>query len=226
MSSSLRRSATTAKSRRSCKSCSYWVTARIAPVFFPSRSTIYCTFVVFRSASLFMMRAAITLARALEPVDHAGDVPGAEAVVDVDHSDVGRATVQHAEKRRQAAETGAIPDAGGHGDHGHAHHAADHARQRALHARDDDDHAGAAQVAALAEQPVDSGHTDVVERLRAIAHRFGSDQGFFRYRDVGSPCRHHQHFALAANLPVAANGDGARKRMELGARVQLPDAFE
>jgi len=40
--------------------------------------------------------------RTLRPVDQAGHVAGAEAVIDVDHRDVAGATVQHAEQRRQA----------------------------------------------------------------------------------------------------------------------------
>ena len=56
--------------------------------------------------------------------------------------DAGRAAVQHAEQRREAAEAGAVADAGRHGDDRHADQAGDDARQRAFHAGDDDDDAG------------------------------------------------------------------------------------
>src|SRR5579863_732546 len=50
-----------------------------------------------------------------QPVDDARQVSGAEAVVNVDHGDVGRATVHHAHERRETPETRAVADAGGHG---------------------------------------------------------------------------------------------------------------
>src|SRR6266436_1288026 len=53
----------------------------------------------------------------LDPIDEAGDVSGAEAVVDIDHRHVAGATVQHAEQRGQSMEAGAIADAGGNRDH-------------------------------------------------------------------------------------------------------------
>ena len=47
-----------------------------------------------------------------------------------------------ASKRREAAEARAIADARRHGHDRHVDEAADYARQRALHAGDDDDDAG------------------------------------------------------------------------------------
>ena len=52
-----------------------------------------------------------------ELVDLAGLARGAVAVVDVDHRHAGRARVEHRQQRGQAAERGAVADAGGHGDH-------------------------------------------------------------------------------------------------------------
>ena len=71
--------------------------------------------------------------------------PRAVAVVDVDHGDAGRAGVEHREQRGDPAEGGAVADAGRHRDERHADQAADHGRQRALHAGDDDQAVGAAR---------------------------------------------------------------------------------
>ena len=68
--------------------------------------------------------------RGVDPADHArgsrrgagvaghpgGEHAGAEPVVDVDHGDAGRAGVQHRQQRGQAAERGAVADAGRHRD--------------------------------------------------------------------------------------------------------------
>ena len=66
-------------------------------------------------------------------------VAGAEAVVHVHHGNAGCARIQHGEQRREAAEVGAVADAGRHGDHRPIHQAAHNARQRALEARDHHD---------------------------------------------------------------------------------------
>ena len=50
----------------------------------------------------------------LQVIDHAGDAAGAEPVVDVHHRHAVGAGVEHAEQRRDAAEAGAVADAGRH----------------------------------------------------------------------------------------------------------------
>ncbi len=101
---------------------------------------------ILRVAMIFMKTQPVKGIERLQPVHHARQVPRAKAVIDVDHADVGRATVEHAQQRGEAVETRAITHAGRHGDHGHAHHAGHHAGQRSLHARYANDDARLAQV--------------------------------------------------------------------------------
>ena len=74
-----------------------------------------------------------------------GEDAGAVAVVDVHDRDPGSARVEHRQQRGQAAEGGAVPDAGGHRHEGYAAQAADDAGQRALHAGDHDEAVGAGE---------------------------------------------------------------------------------
>src|SRR5437763_11841119 len=82
-------------------------------------------------------------------VDEAGDEARAEAVVYVDDRDVRGAGVEHAEQRRHAAETGAVADAGRHGDDGRGHQPADDRGERTLHPRGHYKYARRAQTLAL-----------------------------------------------------------------------------
>ena len=99
-------------------------------------------------------------------IDHTGDASGAVAVVDVHDRDAIGARVEHAEQRGDAAEAGAVADAGRHRDHRHIDHTGHDARQRALHAGDDDDHAGGGEAIAFAEHAMDAGDADVVQAHR------------------------------------------------------------
>src|SRR5437763_11574812 len=82
-------------------------------------------------------------------VDEAGDEARSEAVVYVDDRDVRGAGVEHAEQRRHAAETGAVTDAGRHGDDGRGHQPADDRGERTLHPRGHYKYARRAQTLAL-----------------------------------------------------------------------------
>ena len=62
----------------------------------------------------------------------------------------------------QPAETGAVADAGRHGDDRHVDQAADHARERPLHPGDDDDDAGGHEALVFGQEPVESGDADVI----------------------------------------------------------------
>src|SRR5438094_6312793 len=98
-------------------------------------------------------------------VDPARRDAGAEAVVDVDDRETGGARVQHREQRGDAAEARAVADARRHGDDRLVDEPADDARQRALHAGDDDQHPRRAETVATVEEAMDAGDTYVVETL-------------------------------------------------------------
>ncbi len=90
-----------------------------------------------------------------------------------------------AEQRREAAEAGAVADAGRHGDDRHVDQAADDAGQRAFHAGDDDDDAGGGEAVVLGEQAVEAGDADVVQPVDRVAHDLGGDRGLLGDRQVG-----------------------------------------
>src|ERR1017187_2507108 len=146
---------------------------------------------------------------ALQTVNQAGHVAGAEAVVDVHHRDVRGATVEHAEQGGEAVETGAIADAGGDGDHRAGNHAAHHAGKRTLHAGADHDDAGFGEAFAVAHEAVDAGHADIVDGVDFIAHQFRGDPGFLGDRHIAGAGANHGDAAFAVNGAVAPETDGA-----------------
>src|SRR2546426_8856935 len=87
-------------------------------------------------------------------------------------------------------------------------------------------HASPPQVSALTQEPVDSCHANVKDRLDAVPHRLRGHQRFFGHRDVRGACRDHQHDAFSADFLVATDGDRAGKGMKFRPAVQSPDAFE
>src|SRR5258707_15348886 len=54
----------------------------------------------------------------LKPVDQAGHVTRAKAIVDIHHRDVAGAAVEHPEEGGEAVEAGAVTYAGRHSDYG------------------------------------------------------------------------------------------------------------
>ena len=72
-------------------------------------------------------------------IDERSDASGAEAVVDVDDGDIGRAGVQHTEQSGNSTERRAIADAGGDCQHWGVDQAGDDGWQGALHAGADDE---------------------------------------------------------------------------------------
>jgi hypothetical protein len=93
--------------------------------------------------------------------DARSGIGGAEPVVDVDDSHAGGATVQHAQKRSDAAKACTVADAGGDGDDGHAYDPAHDRRQRALHSSHYDHHCGPCEHITARQQPVDSRNADI-----------------------------------------------------------------
>ena len=126
-------------------------------------------------------------------VDAAGHGRGTEAIVDVDDGHAGRAGVQHAEHRRHPAEARAVADAGRYGDDRHADQAANHARKRAFHAGDGDEHAGPLQSILFAQETMQAGDADVVETINGVAHELRRDDGLFGDRQVGCAGARDEH---------------------------------
>jgi hypothetical protein len=111
--------------------------------------------------------------------DEGGDDGRAEAVVDVDDGDVGRAGVEHAEQCGDAAEGCAIADAGGHSDDRRGHQSADDAGECAFHSRADDGGLAALQRFVMCEQAMQAGDADVEEALDRSTEEFRGDGRLF-----------------------------------------------
>src|SRR6185369_3390568 len=140
-------------------------------------------------------------------IDEARDKSCAEAVVDIHHSHVRRAGVQHTEQRRDPSKRCAIPDAGWHSHDRNTDETADNRRQRALHSRGDDHDARALQQAALGEYAMYSGDAGVPDAIYGVTHRFRGQGGFFRDRDVASAGGHDSDRADAVICLVATDAD-------------------
>ena len=121
--------------------------------------------------------------RADPPGDAGGGHAGAVPVVDVDHGDAGGAGVEHAQQGGQAAEGGAVPDAGGDRDERRPGEATDDRGQGALHAGDDDEAVDLVEPVAHGHEAVQAGHADVadLDGLGAVAgdgeRHLGGDRG-------------------------------------------------
>jgi hypothetical protein len=61
-------------------------------------------------------------------IDHTRDAAGAEAVIDIHHAHIRRATIQHRQQRRHPSETRPVARAGRHCDHRSCHHPRHHTR--------------------------------------------------------------------------------------------------
>src|SRR5215831_14341309 len=121
-------------------------------------------------------------------IDQTGDVRGSESIVDVDDRHARGTTVEHPEKGGNSTKAGAIADAGGNGDHGHAHQTRYHTRERPLHAGHDDDGARSGKAMTLAKESVKASHADIINTLDGISHELGRNSGFFGNRLVGRSC--------------------------------------
>ena len=118
-------------------------------------------------------------------IDQGRDGCGPESVVDIHDRDARGAAVQHPQEGGNAAEAGAVADAGRHGDHRHADQAGDDARQRPFHSGDDDDDARRREARPLAEQAMQPGHADVVEPRHIVSHQLGRTGSFLGHRQIG-----------------------------------------
>src|SRR5690606_8649873 len=146
-------------------------------------------------------------------VDLGRGVAGAEAVVDVDDGDAAAATVEHPKQRRQAAETGAVTDAGGNGNHRRAHKAGNDAGQGAFHSGDHDDDIRALDRFEPVQQAVNAGNADVGDAFDAVAHDLGGDGRLFHDREVAGAGADDGDGARSFGQRFADDGDAAGEFM-------------
>lgn len=121
-------------------------------------------------------------------IDQRGDVRSAKTIIDVDDCNVRRAGVEHAEESGNASERGSVTDTGRHRNDGSRNEAADNRRQRAFHARADDQDGGALQLRALREQAVQTGDAYIGDKLDGVPHQFGGDACLFGDREIARSC--------------------------------------
>ena len=112
-------------------------------------------------------------------IDAAGEITGAEAVVDVHNTDAAGAGIEHREQRGQAAEAGTVANARRHGDDGAIGKTAENAGECAFHAGNGDDDAGAHDLVKMSEGAMQPGDADVVEPDDVVAEHGGGDRRFF-----------------------------------------------
>src|SRR2546422_2550801 len=149
------------------------------------------------------------LFHALPAGNEGGEVTGPKAVVNVNYRDACRTAVEHGEKRSQAAEAGAITNAGGHGNYWTICQAADDAGQGAFHARDDHNAVGDMDLVGLAEEPVNARNAGVINGLGFVAEHL---KGHARFLGDWNVCRsganHHDLPGLEVGL-FFRHGDAA-----------------
>ncbi len=140
-------------------------------------------------------------------VDQRSHIRRPETIVYIHHAYVTGAGVQHAEQGGQAFEGSSVADAGGDGDYRDSDQASDYAGESAFHPRADDDDSGLGEKAAVGEEAVDAGDSDVIEMLDAIAHEFGGDHGFFGYRNIARASRDDGDYSFTITTAIAVEGD-------------------
>lgn len=116
--------------------------------------------------------------------DHAGDVAGFEAGVDVDDTNIGGAGVEHSKERGDAAKAGAIADAGGDGDDGTGDMSADDAGERSFHTGDHDNGVGFSNAVEFSEQPLWTGDADIDDQIGVRPHPIRRFANFLGNRQV------------------------------------------
>src|ERR1039458_3096368 len=154
-----------------------------------------------------------------EVVDEGGDAGGAEAVVDVDHGDVGRTGVQHSEERGHAAKRCAIAHTGGYGEHRGVDETANDGGQSAFHAGADNEHSGGLKALLLGEKAVNTCDAYVRDEFDGVAHEACGYRSFFGHSQIAGACTDDGDRSLAWNGGCLGEGDGAGGFMKLGARL-------
>src|SRR5690242_13808178 len=119
--------------------------------------------------------------------DQRGVDGGAEAIVDVDYGDVGRAGVEHAEHCGKAAEGCSVAHACGHSNNRRRDKATNYAGQRAFHAGADDCDLAALQRLMMREQAVQAGDTDIEVALDRRSEKLRRSRGLFCNTKIAGP---------------------------------------
>ncbi len=160
------------------------------------------------------------------PVDHGGEVPGAEAVVYVDHADSRRAAVEHRQQGGETLEAGPVSDTGGDGDHRYAGQSADDRRERAIHSGDHDYDSSAADGGHLPEEPVKACHSDVEQALDLAVHQLSGDRGLRRDGQVGGTGARDYDAGRSLAVGPAVGHYGPGGLFVQGVGYDLPDGVE
>ncbi len=145
-----------------------------------------------RSGPAPALRARHTLHH-LAAGDQSREETPLETRVDVHHRHVRRATVEHRQHRRQAAEVRPVTDARRHTDHRTPDVTRHDTRQRRLHPGHDNDRVRPLEPMPLRRQAVRPGHPHVVHEVDLAAH---PPRGFGRFLGHGTvprSSRQHAH---------------------------------
>ena len=103
---------------------------------------------------------------------------GTETIVDVDHSYIGAATVQHGKQSGHSAKADTISDACGYGNDRATHHTGNHTGKRPLHAGYDDQHRCLLQLAAIVQKAMDAGNAHVDQFFNPVIEHEGREDSF------------------------------------------------
>ena len=90
---------------------------------------------------------------------------------------------------------GAVADRRRNRDHRHVDEAAHDARECALHAGDNDNHARGLQAVTVSEQAVDAGHAHIGEQVDGLSHRGNRLDGFLRHGEIARARADDKHVA-------------------------------
>ena len=148
--------------------------------------------------------------------DVRGRIGSAESVIDVHHRDARAAGIEHPEQGGDAAETGAVADARGHGDDGLADKAGDGAGEGAFHPGGHNDGVARLEPIPYGDKPVNACDADVADAVHAAAEGLEGDGGFFGDGDVRCPGADYADYSNQGGQGTADDGDAARGRMETG----------
>ena len=111
--------------------------------------------------------------------DQRSGVGCAEAIIDVDDGNVGRAGVEHAEESGGSGEGGSVSDGGGYCDDGNSDETADYAGERAFHSSADDDGVCFPKFVPDRQQAVQAGYANIVDAGDCSVEKLGRDGSFF-----------------------------------------------